>query len=255
MIDAHVHINEYGTDLPKAIDQIRQLSIKTLAVSMDIPSYKETLRISKSEPLILPSFGIHPWKAPDYADRLDELDDLIKSAPAIGEIGLDHRFVKDQNKYLAQDLIFNYQLHSAERFGKIINLHTSGAEKLVLESLQNRSLPAIVIHWYNGPMELVRDFLDLGAYFTIGVEIFDSDFIRTLASILPKDRILTETDNPNGWDWLHGRVGFPNLIKFVEWEIADIRKKPEPELSEIISSNYNALLKAGGLSDFQSGVS
>lgn len=255
MTDAHVHINEYGTNLPKALNQIRQLSIRTIAVSMDIPSYLETKRIANSEPFILPSFGIHPWKAPDYADRLDELDDLIKSAPAIGEIGLDHRFVENKNKYPAQELIFNYQLHSAEQFGKMVNLHTSGAEKLVLEYLQNRSLPAIVIHWYNGPMELVKDFLDLGAYFTIGVEIFDSDFIRTLASNLPEDRILTETDNPNGWEWLHGRIGFPNLIEFVEWEIAGIRKMPELEFSEIVSSNYKALLKAGGLSNFLPEVS
>jgi len=55
VIDAHTHIDQYGDDLPKALDQINRLSIRSLAVSMDIPSFRETQRIAESEPLILPS--------------------------------------------------------------------------------------------------------------------------------------------------------------------------------------------------------
>lgn len=252
MIDSHVHIDQYGNDLTKALEQIRNLSIRTLAVSMDIPSYQKTRQIAENEPLILPSFGIHPWKASKYADRLEELDEPLESAPAIGEIGLDQRFVEDQTKYPAQETVFRYQLDAAEKSGKLINLHTSGAEELILEHLQTRSLPAIIIHWYNGPMELVEDFLDLGAYFTIGVEVFQSERIRSLASLLPEDRILTETDNPNGWEWLHGKPGFPDLIENIESEVAKIRNLHQKELSEMISSNFDALLLAGGLSDFSS---
>lgn len=217
---------------------------------MDIPSYEKTLRISKSEPFILPSFGIHPWNAPDYKDRLEELDKLMKSAPAIGEIGLDHRFIKNETKYPAQEEVFRYQLEAAEGLGKLVNLHTSGSEALILDHLKTLSLPAIIIHWYNGPMELVNHFLDLGAYFTVGVEVFQSERIRKLASILPEDRILTETDNPNGWEWLHGEPGFPNLIKKVESEIAKVRNLSQLEFSQIVSQNFNVLMKASGLLEF-----
>lgn len=250
MIDSHVHIDQYGNDLPKALQQIRNLSIRTLAVSMDIPSYRKTRQIAEKVPLILPSFGIHPWKASEYADRLEELDEPLESAPAIGEIGLDQRFVENETKYPAQETVFRYQLDAAEQSGKLINLHTSGAEALTLEHMQTRSLPAIIIHWYNGPMELVENFLDLGAYFTIGVEVFQSERIRSIAAMLPEDRILTETDNPNGWEWLHGEPGFPNLIENVESEIAEIRNLSRPEFSKLISSNFDKLLFAGGLSEF-----
>lgn len=250
MIDAHLHIDQYGNDLPIALEQIRTHSICSLAVSMDIPSYNETVKIAKSEPLILPSFGIHPWNAPEYMTRLDEIDEHMKSAPAIGEIGLDHRFVENETKYPAQEEVFRYQLDTAEDLGKLVNLHTSGAEELILEHLKTSSPPAIIIHWYNGPIELVNDFLDLGAYFTIGVEVFQSQKIRSLASMLPEDRILTETDNPNGWEWLNGEPGFPNLVKNVESEIAEIRNLSRPNFSEIVSSNFYALLFAGNLSEF-----
>jgi TatD DNase family protein len=252
LIDAHVHIDQYGNDLSKALEEIRDHEIRTWAVSMDIPSYQETRNIARSEPLILPSFGIHPWKASEYVNRLDELDKPLETTPAIGEIGLDRRFIKDDKQYPDQELIFNYQLHAAEQYGKLVNLHTSGAEKLILKYLQSRSLSEIIIHWYNGPMELIEDFLDLGAYFTIGVEVFDSDRIRSLASLLPEDRILTETDNPNGWEWLHGKRGFPHLIEFVEMEIASIRNMKYEDFSELVSSNFDDLLISADLTDFTS---
>lgn len=246
MVDAHTHIDAYGDDLPKALDQIRKLSIRSLAVSMDIPSFRETQRIAESEPLILPSFGIHPWKAPEYVDQLDELAKPLKEALAIGEIGLCHRFVEDENKYPAQRTVFNYFLDAAEGSGKLINLHTSGAEAEIVECLKERSLPAIIVHWYSGPMRYVQDYLELGAYFTIGVEVLQSEYIQTLAKELPEDRILTETDNPGGWEWLHDETGFPSLIESVESEVAEIRGVSREAFSEAVDSNFNSVLQAGG---------
>lgn len=247
MIDAHTHFDQYDDDLPKALDQIQNLSIQSLAVSMDIPSFRETQRIAKNEPLIIPSFGIHPWKAPEYVDRLDELAEPLEEALAIGEIGLDHRFVEDKNEYPAQQTVFNYFLDAAERTCKLINLHTSGAEVEILRCLQGRNLPAIIVHWYSGPMKYVQNYLELGAYFTIGVEVMQSKNIRTLASELPEDRILTETDNPSGWDWLNDEPGFPEIIESVESEIADIRSISRKEFSETVALNFHRVLKQGNI--------
>ncbi len=247
MIDAHTHIDQYGYDLPKALNQIRNLSIRSLAVSMDIPSFRETQHIAKSEPLIIPSFGIHPWKAPEYVDRLDELAEPLEEAIAIGEIGLDHHFVENETEYPAQRTVFNYFLDEAERTGKLINLHTSGAEEEILECLWDRNLQAIIVHWYSGPLKYVHEYLELGAYFTIGVEVLQSEYIQTLAKELPKDRILTETDNPSGWDWLNDELGFPELIESVESKIADVRGVSRGELSEKVAANFRSVLKAGNI--------
>lgn len=247
MTDAHTHIDQYGTHLSKALDQIRKLSIRSLAVSMDIPSFRETQRIAESEPLIIPSFGIHPWNASEYVNRLEELTEPLEEAEAIGEIGLCHRFVEDETEYPAQLTVFNYFLDEAERTGKLINLHTSGAEAEILESLKGRNLPAMIVHWYSGPLKYVQEYLKLGAYFTIGVEVLQSETIRSLAAQLPEDRILTETDNPSGWDWLHGEAGFPELIESVESKVAKIRGKSQETLSTTMTSNFVSVLRAGGI--------
>lgn len=247
MVDAHTHIDQFGNDLQKALDQINRLSIQTLAVSMDLPSYYKTSQIASTEPLIIPSFGIHPWKAPDYVDRLDELADPLEEAPVIGEIGLCHRFVEDEQQYPAQRAVFTHMLDAAERMGKLVNLHTSGAEAEILETLKNRQLRAIIVHWYSGPMDYVQEYLELGTYFTIGVEVLQSKKIQRLAAELPADRILTETDNPDGWEWLNGEKGFPELIESVEKKVTQIRGISREVFSESVASNFRRITRHSGL--------
>ena len=247
MIDAHAHLDRYGENLPRALEQIRALSIRTLGVSMDVSSFCETLRIAAAEPLIVPAFGVHPWEAFRFASDLTQLDGSVEEALAIGEIGLDYHFVKDESRFEAQRTVFEYFLDAAERSGKLINVHTKGAETAVLESLRKRELQAVIVHWYSGPPELIDDFLDLGVYFTVGVEVLHSELIRMLTAKLPADRLLTETDNPGAWEWMAGEVGYPDLVEKVEEAVASIREISRNELTAQIERNFLSVLRAGGI--------
>lgn len=247
MIDAHAHMDKYGSTLPRALAQIREQSILTVAVSMDLDSFRETLRISETEPLLLPSFGIHPWEAPRFSQDLARLDAFLELSPLLGEIGLDHFFVRDAEQYPAQDAVFTYFLDAAEKQGKIVNIHSKGAEKAVLGRLEARSLPGIILHWYSGPLEEVEGFLNLGAYFTVGVEVLRSSHIRELARAIPLERILTETDNPGGWEWMEGEKGYPELLNQVERTVAEIRGIDRDRLSAQVAKNMAGLLSRGGV--------
>jgi TatD DNase family protein len=247
VIDAHAHMDKYGSDLPRALAQIRDQSILTVAVSMDVDSFRETLSLSETEPLLLPSFGIHPWEAPRYAQNLSRLDSFLELSPLFGEIGLDHFFVRDAEQYSAQDAVFTYFLDAAENQGKIVNIHSKGAERAVAEYLERRSLPGIILHWYSGPLDLVEGFLNLGAYFTVGVEVLRSSHIRKLASAIPLERLLTETDNPGGWEWMEGERGYPELLNQVERTVAEIRGMERDHLSAQVERNMTGLLSRGSI--------
>ena len=92
-IDAHSHVDRYDLvdeqALGSALAEITQHRILTISNSMDLPSYKRNLEISEMCSLVLPTFGVHPWNAPEYANRLDDLSKAIEQSPMIGEIGLD----------------------------------------------------------------------------------------------------------------------------------------------------------------------
>ncbi len=246
-LDAHAHVDQFGDAWPAALGEIRARRIVTLAVSMDVASWEATRALAEGEPLLVPSFGIHPWEAPRWHCRMPELEPLIASAPMLGEVGLDHRFVKDPGAWGPQEEVFALFLDAARRTGKLLNLHTSGAEARVAELLAEHGVGRMVVHWYNGPMRPLAALAEMGAFFTVGVELLVSERIAKVARRIPLDRLLVETDNPGGWAWLTGEPGMPVLLERVVARLAEVREMEPKELGGILDANARALFEAAGV--------
>lgn len=247
LVDAHVHVDAFGEAWPAALAEIRAHRIITLAVSMDVASWEATKALAAAEPLIVPAFGIHPWEAPKWAHRLLELDPFLAEAPLLGEVGLDHRFVKDPSAHGPQEEVFRYFLEAARRTGKLLNLHASGAEGRVADLLADHGIERMVVHWYNGPMGILTRLAELGAYFTVGVELLRSERIERIARRIPLERLLSETDNPGGWAWLSGEAGMPSLLARVVERLAEVRKLPVPEMTGVLESNARRMLASANV--------
>lgn len=243
LIDAHAHVDRYKDDLPEAIAQIENEPILTVSVSMDVASYERALDISKSSSYILPIFGIHPWEAHRYSDRLTELDSYVQRSPMIGEIGLDFHFIKDEALYPKQIRVFEYLLSLAHRLNKPMNLHTKGAEGEVLSALQRFNISSSIIHWYSGPISLIESFLAANCYFTVGVEVISSPKIQIIAQIIPVDRLLTETDNPGGFQSLTKTRGMPIMLRSVISKLAEIRKEDPHAIEQQVFINFSKITK------------
>lgn len=243
LIDAHTHISKYENNLEEVIGEINKHRILTISNSMDVFAFEKNLKIAEQCELIMPTFGIHPWSATEYSYKLESLIDYINQSPMIGEIGLDHHFMEDSSKYHHQNQVFEFFLEFARDHNKVVNLHTKGAEPEILAYLKKYDIKRAIIHWYSGPEKLVDQFLELGCYFTLGVEILKGRKIRNLANKLPLDRILTETDNPGGYKWLKGKQGMPSHIKMVVKSLAVLRKNSVEDITETVKNNMVELLK------------
>ena len=244
LIDAHVHLDKYGDLLDHALREIERENIFTVATAMDVPSYQDLQEIGRRSALVLPTFGIHPRRAPQYVDRLRELGRYIEMSPAIGEIGLDFHWVKDSSEYPSQLKILEYFFAAAREQKKIVNLHTKGGEKPILERLERYDVARPIIHWYSGPLDILRALVQFGAYFTIGVEVLYSESIQTIAREIPDHLLLTETDNPGGLKWLKGIVGMPSEIRKVIDELARIRSSTPESISRMVHANFLKLIQA-----------
>jgi TatD DNase family protein len=256
LIDAHAHLDKYGGELHAALKEIKEQQVFTIAVAMDVPSYERSLKIADNCELVLPIFGIHPKRAPEYAARLSELSLLIEQSPAIGEIGLDYHWVKNSSHYPAQLKVLEYFLAAAREQKKIVNLHTKGAERKIVDLLERDDIQRAIVHWYSGPLDILRALVQFGAYFTIGVEVLYSATIRTIAKEVPNHLLLTETDNPGGLKWLKNKVGMPgDIIKVVE-AIAVLKAVPPGMVEGTVHENMFRLLKEDPwLSDVRSVLS
>lgn len=129
MIDAHAHLDKYEENLPDVLLEIAAEQIFTISNSMDIPSWERNVKIAEGCCWVLPTFGIHPWNAPEYASNLERLQPLIDETLMIGEIGLDFHFIKDASTFALQEKLLDCFLSAAKKQKKIVNLHTKGLKK------------------------------------------------------------------------------------------------------------------------------
>ena len=246
-IDAHSHVDRYELfdeqALGPALAEITETKILTVSNSMDLPSYQRNLEIGEMCSWVVPIFGVHPWNAPEYAGRLDELSEAIEGSPMIGEIGLDYHFVQDVSAFPAQRKVFEFFLAAAREQEKIVTLHTKGAEREVLALLDQYDLPRVIVHWYSGPLEIVRELVARGAYFTVGVEVHYSEHIRTIAREIPARQLLTETDNPGGPKGFLGEFGTPALVQDVVRGVAEARGTTTEAIIRMVQANIYGLIR------------
>jgi TatD DNase family protein len=244
LIDAHVHLDKYGDLLDEALSQIENERIFTVATAMDVPSYIELQKLAERSDLVLPTFGIHPRRAAEYAGRLREIGPYIEASPAIGEIGLDFYWVKETSTYPAQQKVLEYFIAAAAEQDKVVNLHTKAGEKEILNLLEKHDLKRAIIHWYSGPMEILRAMIQYGCYFTIGVEVLYSDYIKEIARTIPDHLLLTETDNPGALRWLKksDEIGMPTAIKDVVEALAELRHSMPEQIVELVHENFAILV-------------
>jgi TatD DNase family protein len=247
LIDAHTHIDRYDLIDPQtsasAIAEIEQERIFTISNSIDLPSYKRNLEIGRACGWVLPTFGIHPWNAPEYVDRLDDLVVSTEQSPMIGEIGLDYALVKDTSTFPAQRKVFKFFLEAARRQDKIVSLHMPGAENDSLRFLQKYGITRGIVHWYSGPLDILQKLADRGMYFSVGVEVLYSEHIREVARAVPVARLLTETDNPGGPHSVTGTHGRPALVKDIIQGIARARNISFDAVVDTVQANMLELMR------------
>jgi TatD DNase family protein len=241
LIDVHCHINLYLT-IDKVIENARDVGVeKILAVAMSSISQERVLEIASQYNEVFASLGIHPEEVKmneKIEQQLDSIIDLIKKNKqnicAIGEIGLDHYFVKDKELYPLQKKIFDKMLLLAQDLELPVNLHTKGAEKIVFDTLPSYKIPNINIHWYSGPEVFLKKGIDRGYFFSITPALNYSPPVKKTVLNVDKEHLLLESDGPVKYT---GKVGTPAMIRDVLNIISKLKEIPVIELENQILDN------------------
>ena len=248
LIDAHAHVDRFDLvgagAVDSAVDEITARQILTISNSMDPPSYRRNLEIASRCSLVLPILGMHPWNAPEWVDRLDELRGLVEQSPMLGELGLDHYFVQDAAAYPAQRQVLEFFLAVAREQDKVVHLHTKGAEAEVLALVEKYDLRRVIVHWYSGSLDVMRAFVARGAYLTMGLEARYSDHLAEITRAIPSAQLLTETDNPGGPKAWLGRPGTPALIEEVVSAVGEARGESPDEIERAVQENLLRLFES-----------
>jgi TatD DNase family protein len=241
LIDVHCHANLYLT-LEDIIKEALDSGIKkVIIVAMSAMSQERIISISNRFDIIYPALGIHPEEVrmnKNIENELDSIIDYIKSNKekicAIGEIGLDHHFIKNKELYPLQKKIFEQMLELAQALRLPVNIHTKGAEKLVFDTLPSYKIPNVNIHWYSGPEDLLKLGIERGYYFSITPAISYSPVVKKTVMMVDLEHLLLESDGPVEYK---GKIGTPAMIRNVLNSIAKIKSIPHKQMEEQIFLN------------------
>lgn len=240
MIDSHAHIvKEYYSDIEGLVKELQEKDVKcVINCSTSIESCKEILVLSKkTNNFLLPALGIHPETKDDF-NRTNELEDLVKNNKpvAIGEIGLDYYWTKDNKE--EQKELFIKQLDIAEKYNLPILVHTRDSIQDTFDILKERKLKGI-IHCYSGSYEMAKEFIKLGYKLGIGgvLTFKNSKLYEVIEKISLKD-ILLETDSPYlSPEPLRGKQNNPYNIYYVAKRIAEIKNVTIEEVIKQTTKN------------------
>lgn len=194
LYDTHFHL-DLQKNVKAAIEEINANKIYTIAMT-NLPVLYEKEKQQYDSPYIRTALGFHPELIGEYKKYIPLMWEKLSEARYIGEVGLDFT----DKTYQADQVSFFSELVQRCRKdeNKIISIHSRKAEREVLDVLDDAFSFKAILHWYSGDERLLNRAVKMGCYFSVNGNMLKSRKIERMLEIVPKNRILLETDSPFG---------------------------------------------------------
>lgn len=243
--DSHCHLyDEYYED----IDSIIKLSLENSVYRFinngcDSKSNSEVLEKINKYSNMYGALGIHP----EYVDKYN-LEDIKfiennlsnEKIIAIGEIGLDYYYTKDNKN--EQIKLLEMQLELAEKYNIPVIVHSRDATGDTINILKKYKVNGI-IHSFSGSLETAREYIKMGYLLGVnGVITFKNAHIKDVIKEIPLEYLVLETDSPYLTPVpFRGKQNNPSHILDIAKFICELKDISLEELSIITENNFDTL--------------
>lgn len=256
LADTHAHLADPAllSNISEIVASAEQAGVDhILAVGVDLPSSVESVILAERYATVWASIGIHPHEAATYdASMLDELSNLAThpKVVAIGEIGLD--YYRNLAPPTVQQKAFADQLALAARLGLPVVVHNREASADVLRHIggverdADLAPRAGVLHCFTDGYETAQEVVRFGFFISFAGNLTyrRADKLRSVAAMLPGDRLLVETDSP----YLapvprRGQINQPSNVRLIAEQLADVRGVSVEVAADETSANARRLFR------------
>ena len=251
-IDSHCHLDcidlkDFNNSFDQLLDEIKASQVnRMLCVSINLEDYAPMRKLVEPYENIDVSVGIHPSDAAEHCSTPELLQELgqDKRVVAIGETGLDYYYAKDSQ--LEQQHSFRHHIQAARALNKPVIVHTRDAQQDTLDIMQSEQVRDCggVLHCFTESWEMAKAALDMGFYISFsGIVTFkNAAALRDVASKVPDDRFLIETDSPYLAPMPHrGKQNRPSWVAHVAECLAEVRGCDIEAIAEMSGNNYRDL--------------
>lgn len=243
LIDTHLHLFDEDYNVESVISRAIDAGVNYLIVSGSV--LEDNILNDKFSYLydnVFISVGFHPEYCLDVKEEdflfLENLIKNNKKVVAIGEIGLDYHYGKENKE--EQMKLFKRQLDLAVKYNLSVVIHTRDAFMDTYNVLKDYNLKGI-IHCFSGSLEVAKDFISLGYYLGIGgVVTFSNSKLKDIVKEVGISNIVLETDSP----YLSPYRGFKNEpcnVRYICEFIANYLDISVSEVERITTSNAKGL--------------
>ena len=252
LVDTHLHLDDEQFDGQRELllERARLAGVTTMiTVGTTADSSEHSVRLAAQLADVHAAVGIQP----NYCSEADTGDwDRILAlvdqpgVVALGETGLDRHW--DYSPLELQQDYFDRHLRLSQQTDLpfIVHMRDCGDDILtMLSEARQRGPLRGVMHSFSGDQPLLEACLELGMYISFaGMLTFKkSDQLRQVATAVPADRILIETDAP----WLSPhpcrsqRPNEPALLVHTFECLADCRQLDKEPFQQQLSANSRRL--------------
>ena len=247
--DSHSHYNDekFDEDREQIIEETYKSGVtKFICAGYNVESSKKAIEISQKHEFIYSICGISPNDIPQSEEELwktiDEISKIVqqnKKIVAIGEIGLDYYWNKE-NKEL-QKKAFIKQIELANKLELPIVIHSRDASVDTIDIIKNNIVNKRgIFHCCQLNQEMVKQAINLGYYISFAgpITFKNSKNAKEVVDLVPMDKILVETDSPYlSPEPNRGKRNDSRNVKYVAEKIAEFKNMSLEEVARITYEN------------------
>ncbi|MHA1550987.1 MAG: TatD family hydrolase [Candidatus Heimdallarchaeaceae archaeon] len=164
--------------------------------------------------------------------HLENIDNTV----AIGEIGLDFHWVKEDNKRKEQEEFFRELVGFALELDKPLVIHSRAAEEKAINILKELGAEEVLMHCFGGTEEQAKEISRLSWYVSVPTSaVFRKNFQKILKSVA-LDSLMFETDSPFH-SLIKGEKNDPSSIPILCSKAAKMLEIEEKDLAFITTKN------------------
>ena len=241
--DTHFHLDDKD-DAEAIISRAQEAGVTHLnLISTTLEDTHRNFKIANDNDIFCTA-GVHPLNVDEFDGNFEAFRSFYDSARvvAVGEIGLDYYYDQNDETLDFQRQVFKRFLEYSAEFKKPAVIHCREAFEDTYAAIEN-TLPRdqpFIIHCYTGDTSWAEKFVELGGYISYsGIVTFkNAESIRKSLKVVPKDRILIETDSPYLAPVpLRGKRNEPANVIHVRDRVAFELGMSKEELSELTLHN------------------
>lgn len=243
LIDTHCHVDRFPDPIAIAEECERQ-RVATVAVTQLPSHYQMAIRHIGEMQFVRPALGFHPLAVAGNEGELPLFLSLLPDVRFVGEIGLD---LSREGASTRKEQLRIFRAIAAGLAGnrKFVTLHSRGAEEDVADILHQSGVIECVFHWFSGGTKALKAVIERGHYFSINTAMVKTQKGRSLLSLVPRERILTETDGP--YIKIGTRSARPSDVMIVLSGIAEVWGTSIGDVETQVYGNYIELLGSIGV--------